>query len=72
MVCVLFSNACHSYVLPSVFVDGAPRAFVAKTKSNQSQGPEATLLKVLHSCLVSNVDVANLVSFLNQTPIFGS
>ena len=26
---------------------------MAKTKSNQSQGWEATLLKVLHSCLMS-------------------
>ena len=40
-------------ILPSVFVNGAPRAFIAKTKSKQSQGQEATLLKVLHSCLMS-------------------
>ena len=38
--------------LPSVFVDGAPHALIAKTKSNQSQEWEVTLLKVLHSCLM--------------------
>ena len=31
----------------------ASRALIAKTKSNQSQGWEVTLLKVLHSCLMS-------------------
>ena len=43
----------NSSILPSVFVNEAPGALMAKTKSNQSQGREATLLKVLHSCLVS-------------------
>jgi hypothetical protein len=43
----------YSSILPSVFVDEAPRALIAKTKSNQSQGREVTLLKVLHSCLMS-------------------
>ena len=40
-------------ILASGFVNGAPCALVAKTKSNQSQGREATLLKVLHSSLMS-------------------
>ena len=31
------------------FVNGAPCALIVKTKSNQLQGLEATLLKVLHS-----------------------
>ena len=31
----------YSSILPSVFVHGAPRALIAKTKSNQSQGREA-------------------------------
>jgi hypothetical protein len=43
----------YSPILPSVFVNEAPRALIAKTKSNQSQGREATLLKVLYSCLMS-------------------
>ena len=43
----------YSYVLSSVFVFGAPRALIAKTKRNQSQEWEATLLEVLHSCLLS-------------------
>jgi hypothetical protein len=34
---------------PSVFVHGAPCALIVKIKSNQSQGWEATLVKVLHS-----------------------
>ena len=42
-----------SSISPLVFVNGAPHALIAKTKSNQSQKPEATLLKVLHSCLMS-------------------
>jgi hypothetical protein len=29
-------------------VNGAPHVFVAKTKTNQSQTPKATLLKILH------------------------
>ena len=36
------------------FVSEAPRAFIAITTNNQSPGPEATLLKVLRSCLVSS------------------
>ena len=43
----------YSSILPSVFVNGAPRALIVETKSNQSQGWEATLLEVLHSCLMS-------------------
>ena len=39
--------------LPSVFVNEAPHVPIAKTKSNQSQEREATLLEVLHSCLMS-------------------
>ena len=43
----------YSFILPSVFVNEDPRALIAKTKSNLSQGRETTLLKALHSCLVS-------------------
>ena len=43
----------HSSILPPDFVNEAPPALIAKTKSNQSQGQEATLLKDLHSCLMS-------------------
>ena len=43
----------YSFTLPSCFVNEASRALIAKTKSNQSQGWEATLLKVLHSYLIS-------------------
>ena len=43
----------YSSVLLSVFVSETPHALIAKTKSNQSQGWEATLLKVLYSCLMS-------------------
>ena len=43
----------YSPILPLVFVNGAPRALIAKTKSNQSQGREATPLRVLYSCLMS-------------------
>ena len=42
----------HSSIFPSVFVNGAPRALIAKTISNQSQGWETTLLKVLHSYIL--------------------
>ena len=42
----------YSSILPSVFVDEAPRVLIAETKSNQSQDREATLLEVLHYCLV--------------------
>ena len=48
----------ESSVLPSVFVNEAPRALMAKTKSNQSQGWESTLLKVMHSCLMSRLMMA--------------
>ena len=34
-------------------VNGAPCAFIAKTICNQSKRQEVTLLKVLHSCLIS-------------------
>ena len=43
----------HSPILPSVFVNEAHCALIAKTEINQSQGWEATLLKVLYSCLMS-------------------
>ena len=43
----------YSFILSLVFVNEAPRALIAKTKSNQSQGQEATLAKVLYSCLTS-------------------
>ena len=42
-----------SCILPSIFVNEAPCALIAKIKSNQSQEREATLLEVLHSCLMS-------------------
>ena len=35
----------YSSILPSVVVDGAPRALISKTKSNQSQEWEATLFR---------------------------
>ena len=41
------------YLTIGFFANGAPRALVGETKSNQPQGREATLLKVLHSCLTS-------------------
>ena len=41
-------------VLSSVFVNEAPRALITKTKSSQSQGHQATILKILHYCLVSS------------------
>ena len=37
----------YSPTLPSVLIDEAPCALIAKTKSNKSQGLEATLLKVV-------------------------
>jgi hypothetical protein len=43
----------YSPILPSVSVDAAPSGLIAKTKSNQSQGREATLLEVPYSCLMS-------------------
>ena len=43
----------YSSIVPSVFVNGAPCALIVKTTGNQSQGWEATLLKALHSCLMS-------------------
>ena len=46
-------TAYYSSLLPLVFVCGAPRALIAKTESNQSQGRHSTLLKVLYSCLMS-------------------
>jgi hypothetical protein len=35
------------------FCYAAPCTRIAKTKSNRSQGPKATLLNVLHFCLIS-------------------
>jgi hypothetical protein len=37
----------YSPMLPAVFVDEAPSDLIVETKSNQSKGWEATLLKVL-------------------------
>ena len=34
-----------SSIVPSIFVDRAPRDLIAKTKSNQSQGHKLTLFK---------------------------
>ena len=58
MVVVLSTNQWHvgqflsypqmpyySCILPSVFVNGAPHALVAKIESNQSQEWEATLFR---------------------------
>ena len=42
-----------SSILRLVFVNRAPRALIAKTNNNQSQGPKTTLLKALHSYLIS-------------------
>ena len=42
-----------SFILPWFFVNKAPHALIANTKSNQSQGRGATLLKVLRSCFMS-------------------
>jgi hypothetical protein len=40
-------------ILPSVFVNEAPRALITKTKNQPiSQGREVTLLKSLFSCLM--------------------
>ena len=43
--CPIPKTPYYSSILTSVFVNEAPRALIAKTKSNQSQGREATLLK---------------------------
>ena len=43
----------YSSILSSVFVYEAFCALIAKSKNNLSQRREATLLKVLHSCLMS-------------------
>ena len=56
---MLDSFLCHpqmpyfSFILPSVIVNEVPCGLIAKTKSNQPQGREVTLLKVLHSYLIS-------------------
>ena len=45
----------YSSILPSVFVNEASRALIAKTKKQPitRKGREATLLNVMHSCLMS-------------------
>ena len=43
----------HLSTLPLVFVNEAPHGLIAKRNSNESQGLEATHLKILHSCLIS-------------------
>ena len=43
----------YSSILSSVFVNEAPPTLIGQTTSNQSQGQEATLSKVQHSCLMS-------------------
>ena len=43
----------YTFISPSVLVNEAPHAMIAKTNNDQSHGREATLLKVLHSCLMS-------------------
>ena len=64
------SNKCWIVIVPSpnaillvyltnnffvcLLMQLAPRALIAKTKSNQSQEQEASLVEVLHSCLMSN------------------
>ena len=40
-------------ILPLVFVNRAPRALIAETKSYQSQEQEATLLEALRSSHMS-------------------
>jgi hypothetical protein len=47
------SNALLLIYLTIGFLNEAPRALIAKTKNNQSQGHEATLLNALHSRLMS-------------------
>ena len=47
-ICLDTRLSCHRF-----FVDGAPCALIAKTKSNQPQEREATVLEVLRSCLMS-------------------
>jgi hypothetical protein len=44
------------YLTIGFFVKGAPRALIAKIKSNQSQGREVILLKVLHSSSCLGID----------------
>ena len=41
----------YSFILPSVFVNGAPRALIAQTKSNQSQRREGLGSYILASIL---------------------
>ena len=49
----LLKQGLTTFLLPSIFENGVPRVLIAKPKSNQSQGLEITILKVLHSCLIS-------------------
>jgi hypothetical protein len=44
---------CHSSILSSVFVNEAPCVLVIRITSNPLQELKATLLEVMHSCLVS-------------------
>jgi hypothetical protein len=46
--CLTAHLSYHRFLL-----NGAPSGLIANTKSNQSQGREATLLEVLYSCLMS-------------------
>ena len=46
-------NALLLIYLTIGFLNEAPRALIAKTKNNQSQGQVATLLNALHSRLMS-------------------
>ena len=53
IVVVPSPNALLLIYLTIDFVNGAPRALIAKTKNNQAQELEAKLLKVIYSCLMS-------------------
>ena len=49
----VFNCKGHGSWFYRFLVNGAPCTLIAKTKSNQSQEWEATLLEVLHACLMS-------------------
>lgn len=53
---------------PSVFVSRAPHAIIVKTKRNQLQGSEVTLLKVLHLKAFLGIDERLVLEA--QNPVF--
>ena len=56
----------YSYDLPSVFVNGASRAFIVNAKSNQSQGQEPPLF---NSCLMSRSRLGGSVLEAYKPPL---